>query len=70
MITGAGRDWILRTKTGCEGRYGWWVGWIEWPNGTVFFALNIDTPNRLDDLYKREAIVRAILQSMEAAPPN
>lgn len=70
MITGAGRDWILRTKTGWEGRYGWWVGWIEWPNGTVFFALNIDTPNRLDDLYKREAIVRAILQSIEAAPSN
>jgi hypothetical protein len=33
-----------------------------------FFALNIDTPNRLDDLYKREEITRAILQSIDALP--
>ncbi len=38
--------------------------------GPVFFALNIDTPNRMDDLFKREAIVRAILRSIEALPPN
>jgi beta-lactamase class D OXA-2 len=70
MINEAGRDWILRAKTGWEGRWGWWVGWVEWPSGPVFFALNIDTPNRLDDLYKREAITRAILRSIEALPPE
>jgi len=32
--------------------------------GTVFFALNMDTPRRLEDLPKRELIVRAVLQSM------
>ncbi|MDF5750937.1 class D beta-lactamase, partial [Klebsiella quasipneumoniae] len=37
---------------------------------SVFFALNIDTPHRMDDLFKREAIVRAILGSIEALPPN
>lgn len=68
MIVEAERDWILRAKTGWEGRWGWWVGWVEWPTGPVFFALNIDTPNRLDDLYKREAITRAILQSIDALP--
>ncbi|MFA6444439.1 MAG: class D beta-lactamase, partial [Sterolibacterium sp.] len=36
MIVEAGRDWILRAKTGWEGRMGWWVGWVEWPNGPVF----------------------------------
>ena len=53
MITEAGRNWILRAKTGWEGRFGWWIGWVEWPTGPVFFALNIDTPNRTDDLFKR-----------------
>ena len=70
MITEAGRSWILRAKTGWEGRYGWWVGWVEWPTGPVFFALNIDTPNRTDDLFKREAIVRAVLHSLDALPPT
>ena len=70
MITEAGRNWILRAKTGWEGRFGWWIGWVEWPTGPVFFALNIDTPNRTDDLFKREAIARAILRSIDALPPN
>lgn len=68
MIVEAGRDWILRAKTGWEGRMGWWVGWVEWPDGPVFFALNIDTPNRTADLAKRERIARAILQSIDALP--
>lgn len=70
MITEADRNWILRAKTGWDGNMGWWVGWVEWPTGPVFFALNIDTPNRMDDLFKREAIVRAILRSIEALPTN
>lgn len=70
MIVEAGRDWILRAKTGWEGRMGWWVGWIDWPTGPVFFALNIDTPNRMEDLHKREDIVRAILKSIKALPPG
>ncbi len=68
MIVEADREWILRAKTGWEGRYGWWVGWVEWASGPVFFALNIDTPNRMEDLYKREAITRAILTSIQALP--
>jgi beta-lactamase class D len=68
MIVQAEKDWILRAKTGWEGRYGWWVGWVEVPAGPIFFALNIDTPDRLEDLYKREAIVRDILISIQALP--
>ncbi|WP_341645188.1 class D beta-lactamase [Thauera sp. SDU_THAU2] len=70
MIVEAGRNWILRAKTGWEGSMGWWVGWVEWPTGPVFFALNIDTPNRMDDLYKREAVARSILRSIEALPAD
>lgn len=68
LIIEAGRDWILRAKTGWDGRIGWWVGWVEWPEGPVFFALNIDTPARIDDLAKREQIGRAVLQSLHALP--
>lgn len=65
-----GEDWVLRAKTGWQGQYGWWVGWVELPKGPVFFALNIDTPNRLADLSKREQIGRAVLQSINALPAN
>ncbi len=68
MIVEAARDWILRAKTGWSGKIGRWVGWVEWPGGPVFFALNIDTPRRLDDLPKREAITRAVLRSIGALP--
>lgn len=64
MVKQATSDWILRAKTGWEGRYGWWVGWVESNEGAVFFALNIDTPRRTEDLPKREQIVRAVLKSM------
>lgn len=69
MVTEAGRDWILRAKTGWSGKIGWWVGWVEWPTGPVFFALNIDTPNRLGDVAKRQEITRNILRSITALPP-
>jgi beta-lactamase class D len=68
MIVEAEKTWILRAKTGWQGRHGWWVGWAEWPTGPVFFALNIDTPEGMKDVYKREAIVRDILMSINALP--
>ena len=66
MIKQATSNWILRAKTGWEGSYGWWVGWVELQEGPVFFALNIDTPRRMEDLPKREQIVRAALRSIGA----
>jgi beta-lactamase class D len=69
LVNEAGRDWILRAKTGWTGQLGWWVGWVEWPAGPVFFALNIDTPKRQADLAKRQDISRAILRSIGALPP-
>lgn len=68
LVVEAGRDWILRAKTGYQGNHGWWVGWVEWAEGPVLFALNIDTPNGMADTFKREAIAREILQSIEALP--
>lgn len=70
MIKQATSDWILRAKTGWQGSHGWWVGWVESEEGAVFFALNIDTPRRLEDLPKRELIVRAVLQSMGLLTPD
>lgn len=72
MINEAGRDWILRAKTGWTARperqVGWWVGWVERADGPVFFALNIDLPKKGEDAPKREAIARAILRSIDALP--
>ena len=64
IIRQATTDWILRAKSGWEGSFGWWVGWVELEEGAVFFALNMDTPGRLKDLHKREKIVRSVLESM------
>ena len=72
MLVDAGRDHILRAKTGWFSRHGesigWWVGWIERPDGPVFFALNIDMPAGIPDAPKREAIVRQILHGIGALP--
>lgn len=74
MIVAAGRDWILRAKTGWQARLdpqvGWWVGWVERPAGPVFFALNIAMPDGSADLPKREGIARAILRSIDALPAD
>ncbi len=70
MIVGAGSDWILRGKTGWSGKLGWWVGWVERPSGPVFFALNMETPNRMADLPKRQGIVNEALRTLDALPPE
>lgn len=70
IVNQATSDWILRAKTGWEGRYGWWVGWVETQEGAVFFALNIDTPRRMEDLPKRQQVVRAVLRSMNLLEPE
>ena len=60
MIVEAGRDWILRAKTGWQARVepqiGWWVGWVETPTGAVIFALNIDLPGGMKDAPKRRRL--------------
>jgi beta-lactamase class D len=43
---------------------------VEWPNGPVFFAMNMDTPNWMVDLPMREKIVRQALQALDALPAN
>jgi beta-lactamase class D len=72
MINEAGRDRILRAKTGWQARaqrqIGWWVGWVETPEGAVFFVLNIDMPNGGDDAPKREGIGRTVLGVLGALP--
>jgi beta-lactamase class D len=70
-IVAAGSDWILRAKTGwgvrVEPQVGWWVGWVERPEGAIFFALNIETRDAAD-LPKREGIARQILREIGALP--
>jgi len=72
IIIEAGRDWILRGKTGWafdfDPQIGWFIGWIETADGPVFFALNIDMLEGLKDAPKREAIVRNVLRFLHTLP--
>ena len=70
MIVEAGERLDITCENWMEGRHGWWSVGSSGPLAPVFFALNIDTPNRWEDLYKREAIARDILISIRALPPN
>jgi beta-lactamase class D len=72
MIVEAGPRWILRAKTGWQVRtneqFGWWVGWIEYPEGPVFFAIHIDMPNGGADAPKRLAVSRSALERLDLWP--
>jgi beta-lactamase class D len=41
---------------------------VEWPQGPVIFALNIDTLNGMAETFKRKVIAREILVSIGALP--
>ena len=70
LIVEAGKDWILRAKKGwsatVEKQVGWWIGWVERLEGTIFFAPNIEMVNKGDDSTKRQGISRKILRSIRA----
>lgn len=68
LLNEKAHGYTLRAKTGWHGQYGWWIGWIESVTGPVFFALNLDTPRRSKDLYKRQAITKEILRTIDALP--
>lgn len=61
MIDEKSEDYTVRAKTGWEGKYGWYVGYIETKTDVWFFALNIDTKNK-DDLPKRKALTLEALK--------
>ena len=61
MIDEKNEDFIIRAKTGWEGKYGWYVGFVETKNDVWFFATNIDTKSK-DDLIKRKEITLEALK--------
>lgn len=61
MIDEKNEDYIIRAKTGWEGKYGWYVGYVETKDDVWFFAMNIDTKTK-DDLPKRKAITLEALK--------
>ena len=62
MIDEKSENYVVRAKTGWEGRYGWYVGYVETKNDVWFFALNIDTKTK-EDLAKRKAITLEALKT-------
>ena len=61
MIDEKTSNYTIRSKTGWEGRYGWYVGYVETKDDVWFFAMNIDTKSK-DDLPKRKAITLETLK--------
>ena len=61
MIDERSDNYIIRAKTGWEGKYGWYVGFVETNDDVWFFVVNIDTKSK-DDLPKRKAIVLEALK--------
>ena len=62
MIDEKSENYVVRAKTGWEGKYGWYVGYVETKNDVWFFALNIDTKTK-EDLAKRKAITLEALKT-------
>ena len=61
MIDEKTSNYTIRSKTGWEGRYGWYVGYVETKDDVWFFAMNIDTKSK-DDLPKRKTITLETLR--------
>ena len=64
MIDEKNEDYTIRAKTGWEGKYGWYVGFIETKEDVWFFSTNIDTKSK-DDLPKRKEITLEALKIKE-----
>ena len=61
MIDEKNENYIIRAKTGWDGKYGWYVGYVETKDDVWFFAMNIDTKSK-DDLPKRKTITLETLR--------
>ena len=74
LIAESTEHYVLRGKTGWaehpDPDLGWYVGWIETPSKTMFFALNLDMPDPRRDRHARLRIAREglALFSFETAP--
>lgn len=61
MIEDKNESYILRAKTGWQGEYGWYIGYVQTKDDVWFFAMNIDTKSK-SDLPKRKAMTLEILK--------
>jgi len=60
-------DYVLRGKTGWEGKVGWYVGYLERGGNTYFFATQLDIA-KAKDTKARIGITRSILKAMGLLP--
>lgn len=61
-----GDNWVLRAKTGwainTKPAIGWYVGWLEMPDDTYMFAVNIDMLDAKKHRHSRTSIAKLALQ--------
>lgn len=66
MLAESNDDYRIFGKTGFANKgdeyIGWWIGWIETDERTVYFSLNLDLAN-IQQASLRKAIVKQIFQS-------
>ncbi|MBC8111108.1 MAG: class D beta-lactamase [Verrucomicrobia bacterium] len=64
LINEEKKTYTLRAKTGWafQEKIGWWVGYLESKDNTYFFAMNMDLPEGMKDVAKRQAITKAVMQ--------
>ncbi|MDX6016744.1 OXA-55 family carbapenem-hydrolyzing class D beta-lactamase [Shewanella indica] len=71
MLTEASTDYIIRAKTGYGVRHtpaiGWWVGWLELDDNTVYFAINLDLASA-GQLPLRQQLVKQVLKQEQLLP--
>lgn len=65
MLTESTDDYAIYAKTGFghhgDKYIGWWVGWLETDEQTIYIALNLDLVN-IQQAHLRQEIVKQILQ--------
>lgn len=65
MLTEASTDYIIRAKTGYGVQQtpaiGWWVGWLELDDNTVYFAINLELTSA-SQLPLRQQLVKQVLK--------
>lgn len=72
----AGGAYALYAKTGAcplgdddDAWVGWWVGWIDRPQGAAFFALNLTGTSYQEIAPRRIPLARAVLAELGLLPP-
>lgn len=64
LIEESGDGYVLRAKSGLEGRVGWWVGYVERRDNVYFFATNFEIVKPAD-VAARRTLTKNVLRDLK-----